>query len=393
MRQRLTPSTVNKAQAAPGAERTIIWDQTLPGFGLMVTAAGHKSFVCQYRANGRSRRYTINGVLALADARKEALGVLGKAAKGSDPLAARQRAAAEATNTLRAVAEEYLARDGKRLRSAGNRKRLFERYIYPTLGSRQIDSIRRRDVVKLLDRVETQNGPAQADYVLAVIRKLFNWHAARVDEFNTPIVRGMARTKPRERQRRRILTDDELRAVWTAAESTEGPFGFFVRFVLLTATRRNEAARMGRDELSGGDWLIPGARHKSKLDFLLPLSGAATTLLGSVPVIGRKYVFTTDGKRPLGGFSKYKREFDRVCGANGWTIHDLRRTSRSLMSRAGVDPDHAERALGHVVAGIRGTYDVHQYRDEKQRALEALAVQIDRIVNPQPNVVPIRTAR
>jgi integrase len=83
-----------------------------------------------------------------------------------------------------------------------------------------------------------------ADRVLAYIRKIMNWHATRSDDFRSPIVRGMARTKPKERKRTRILDDDELRAVWRAAESFEGPFGYFVRYVLLTLTRRNEAARI-----------------------------------------------------------------------------------------------------------------------------------------------------
>ena len=76
----------------------------------------------------------------------------------------------------------------------------------------------------------------------------------------------------------------------------------------------------------------------------------------------------------------------------GWTLHDLRRTARSLMSRAGVDADHAERALGHVIAGVRGVYDRHEFKEEKRRAFEALAAQIERIINPQENVVPLRTA-
>ena len=73
-----------------------------------------------------------------------------------------------------------------------------------------------------------------------------------------------------------------------------------------------------------------------------------------------------------------------------WTIHDLRRTARSLMTQAGIVPDHAERALGHVIAGVRGVYDRHHYRDEKRKAFDALAAQVDRILNPMPNVVPIR---
>jgi integrase len=73
-----------------------------------------------------------------------------------------------------------------------------------------------------------------------------------------------------------------------------------------------------------------------------------------------------------------------------WTIHDLRRTARSLMTRAGVSPDHAERALGHVIGGVRGVYDRHAYFEEKREAFEALAAQIQRVLDPRPNVVPMR---
>jgi integrase len=76
-------------------------------------------------------------------------------------------------------------------------------------------------------------------------------------------------------------------------------------------------------------------------------------------------------RRPFGGFSKAKREFDRACGITGWTLHDLRRTARSLMSRAGVSADHAERCLGHKIGGVRATYDRHEFYDEKQQAFES----------------------
>ena len=171
-------------------------------------------------------------------------------------------------------------------------------------------------------------------------------------------------------------------------------FARLVQLIMLTATRRNEAARLRREELSGDEWIIPAARYKGRQDMLVPLTPAAMAVLGKVPVLrqGKGYVFTTDGDRALGGFSKFKRDFDRRCGVTDWTLHDLRRTARSLMSRAGVSPDHAERALGHVLPGIRGVYDVHEYRDEKRRAFEALAGQIERILNLQENVVPLRSA-
>jgi integrase len=105
------------------------------------------------------------------------------------------------------------------------------------------------------------------------------------------------------------------------------------------------------------------------------------------------FVFTM-GTKALNGFSKYKREFDNACGVKGWTLHDLRRTARSLMSRAGISPDVAERCLAHTIGGVRGTYDRHEYLEEKRRAFEALAAQIERIVNPPgANVVPIGRQR
>jgi integrase len=119
-----------------------------------------------------------------------------------------------------------------------------------------------------------------------------------------------------------------------------------------------------------------------------------------VPKISKNgLVFTTDGKRPLGGFSKFKRAFDAkvltelrkensAAELPRWTLHDLRRTARSLMSRAGVPSDHAERCLGHVLPGIRGTYDRHEYINEKRHAFEALASLVDLIaIPPASNVV------
>jgi integrase len=397
MRTKLTPSFIAKAKADLGAERTIYWDETMPGFGLVVTAGGHRSFVVQYRISSRSRRLALKRGLKLAEARKEAHAVLGAVAKGYDPLAERRKAEAAAGSTVRTIAEEYLTREAKHLRSIEQRRAILERLIYPKFGSRQITDVRRGEIVRLLDRIEDQNGPVMADQALAALRRLMTWHAGRSDEFRSPIVRGMTRTKPKERARQRVLSDDELRAVWKTAEAMQNPFGHLVRFILLTAARRNEAARMRREELSGNDWLIPAARHKSKRDFLLPLSATALALLKSVPIIGRHkdngHIFTGDGRRPIGGFSKFKRNFDERCGVTGWTLHDLRRTARTLMSRAGIAPDHAERACGHVIPGIRGTYDVHGYYDEKGRAFEALAVQIERIVNPQENVVSLRAAQ
>jgi integrase len=175
---------------------------------------------------------------------------------------------------------------------------------------------------------------------------------------------------------------------------------------LLTATRRTEAAAMRRSEVSGDEWTVPPERYKTGLELVVPLSPAARAVLEKVPRIGKSgFVFTTDGTHPVAGFSKFKRAFDVKVLAElrkqdpqanplpNWTLHDLRRTARSLMSRAGIASDHAERCLGHVIGGVRGTYDRHAYYEEKKRAFEALASLVERIVNPAANVVALAEGR
>jgi integrase len=395
MRAKLTEAFVEKTKAATDAERTIFWDTEIRGFGLVVTSAGHRSFVVQYRVGRRSRRMSFKSGLSLADARREAKAALGAVAKDRDPLAERRKIEATAEGTLRIIAETYLAREKKSLRSIGQRRAVLERVVYPRLGARQINEITRTDIVRLLDKVEDGSGPVAADMTLAIVRRLFTWYASRSDTFCSPIVRGMSRSKPRERRRKRVLSDDELRSVWKAAESSQNAFGFLLRFLLITATRRNEAARMRRSEIVDISWTIPAERHKSKENFLLPLSMTARAFLNEVPIIGHRNdgpVFTTDGKVPIAGFSKFKKTFDKRCPIAPWRMHDLRRTARSLMSRAGVSPDHAERATGHVIPGIRGTYDLFEYFDEKLAALEALALQIERILQPPENIVALRAS-
>jgi integrase len=379
----------------PGAARYEVPDPGARGLSVVVFPSGKRSFIVRYRIGGKQKKLTLAGGIKLTDARKDAADAMFEVSRGRDPSeakkATKQKAAAAAADTVKAVCEEYLKREGKRLRTVKQRQRSLERLVYPALGHRQIDMVKRSEVIRLLDKIEDENGARMADDVLAVLRRIMNWHAARSDEFRSPIVRGMARTKSEERARSRILNDDELRKVWKAATAAEGPFPALVRFLLLTTARRKEAAAMARQELDGADWTLPASRNKTKLDLVRPLSQAAQAVLAKQPCIdGCAFVFTTNGTNPISGFSKFKRKFDKTCGVSDWTLHDLRRTARSLMSRAGVNSDHAERCLGHKIGGVRETYDRHKFYAEKKVAFEMLAAQIERIVDPQPNVVSLR---
>ena len=191
------------------------------------------------------------------------------------------------------------------------------------------------------------------------------------------------------------MTDDELRSVWRAAEEDKTtPFGNYVKFVLLTACRRSEAAGLTRSELidDGTGWLIPASRYKIKCDTVIPLSAAAQKIVASMPELaGGDFIFSRDGSRPLHDFHNRKQSLDAISGVKNYTLHDLRRTSRTLLSRAGVRPDIGEMCLGHVVGGIRGRYDKFQFREEKRDAFEKLAALIEGIVGGV--VVPMTKAR
>jgi integrase len=386
---RLTDIAIRNLKA--GTARREIPDSGQRGLYLVVQPTGAKVFAVRYRFAGKPRKLTLTAGISLAAARREAADALYEVERGNDPGTIKQRAReaqrAAAADTLEAVCGEFFKRDGAKLRSARDWQRDLERLVYPSLGQRPIADIRRKEIVRLLDRIEDTNGAAQADTVLAIVRRVMNWHAARDDDFRSPIVRGMRRRKPSEHTRARVLTDDEIRAVWRAADGMPGPFGHYCKFLLLTAARRNEAAHMQWSEIVGQDWVLPGSRNKVKADLKRPLSAAALAVLTKTPrVAGSDFVFSADGRR-LGGMTRRKKEIDAASGVAGWQLHDLRRTARSLMSRAGVPSEHAERCLGHTIGGVEGVYNRHDYRDEMLVAHENLATLLGQIVDPQPNVV------
>jgi integrase len=390
--RKLTSDFVKHAVVQGDAERAFYWDEKLPGFGLMVTESGHRSWVVQYRAHHRTRRITINSVLSLEDARKQARDLLGQVARGGDPAAERRKAVDAEHNALRAVIAEYFEREGNRLRSAAKRRAMLERLVVPRLGAWSVYDIRRSNIQRLLDEIEDQSGKATAHLVLAFLRKIFTWYASRADDFQSPFVRGMARLKAADSQRDRVLSDDEIRALWLAAEKFQAPWGQYIRLLFLTACRRREISDLRWSEVNG-DLVIPGSRVKGGHDLVVPLSAAARAILAEAPQIeGCDYVFTNDGFGPINSFSKGKAAFDRACGVKDWRLHDLRRTARTLLSRAAVNTDIAERCLGHIIKGVRATYDHHEFRDEKLLAFEKLATIVEQIVRPQENVVVLRGA-
>jgi len=352
MNKPLTTIAIDKLR--PRVTRYEVQDDGQRGLLLVVFPSGKKSFVVRYRFGGMQRKLTLGG-LSLAAARKAAAAALYEVHEGRDPAEAKKATQAKATTikaeTVQWCCEQYLKREGDKLRTADVRVRAFERLVYPAIGDVPLLALRRSQVVKLLDHIQDTCGDRKADLVLAYLRRAFNWHASRVDDFSSPIVKGMGRYNGKERERSRVLTDDELRKIWLATEPDQAanPYHALVRLLLLTGARRNEARLLPWSEIGGTDWKLPAARNKTKLELIRPLSKAAQAVLHGLPRIGDgPLVFSYDGRRPM-ELAKPKAKLDAACGLSNWVLHDLRRTARTLMSRAGVNADIAERALGHVI--------------------------------------------
>jgi integrase len=420
------PPKGNKLHYFSGA--TLQGKKAPSGFAVRVTAAGTKSFVWFHRVDGTGYLETLGrwdanqggGTLTVRDAivRADKLAKDVRNGRREDPRPERTRRLQDGDKpvdgNVSGLLDTYIARYLKagKLRSAGMIEAQLERLVKPKLGKLGIYELRRSHVSRMLDEIADENGPRMADLVLAYVRKAFNWYEVNGhdDDFTSPVVRGMARLKPSDRERERVLADDEIRDVWAALDTITEPacFPAYVKTLLLTATRRSEGADLSTTELEGEIWTIPAARYKTKLDHVIPLSAPARELIATAapdkPAKNAHFVFsTTAGAKPFSGFSKAKTELDRAIAdireragrppMENWTLHDLRRTARTLLARAGVRDDIAERCLGHVIKGVEKVYNRYAYLEEKRAAFEALAALVSRILNPTANVEELASRR
>ena len=358
-------------------------DPELAGHYIRVRPTGKRVFCVVARdPNGKQVWHTIGGadLYNVAEAREAARDAIKAIKTGGNR---------NGVETFETVASEWIKRhvEARGLISGADIKGYLSRTLIPAWGGREFTSIRRSDVAKILDDVEDKNGVVSADRALAVIRGICNWYATRHDDYCSPVVRGMRRTNPKARARSRILEDDELRALWTAAEAS-GVFGALVRIALLTGQRREKIISMKWEDIVDGEWRIPALDRERSTAGALGLPPEALNILYAQPrFASNPHIFAGIGRNAIGSTSYRKAKLDKQAGVFGWTLHDLRRTARSLMSRAGVRPDIAERVLGHAIKGVEGVYDRHSYREEKAHALVALASLIENITSPPADKV------
>jgi integrase len=424
MAKGLTVAAVERLKPDP-SKRLEVPDGLLPGLYFVVQPSGARSWAVRYRHASKPRKLTLGPypALDLGTARDRARDALQAVALGRDPGAEKQDARRAARDEqpdrdlFASVVETFLERHARaktKERSAEQAEQILRKHVIPAWGDRRIQDITRRDVIELLDNIVDAGKPALANQTLVYIRKLYNWALDRSIVDMSPCIRI---APPAEKvSRDRVLSDEELRLVWKAAERTGWPFGPLVKLLILTAQRRDEVAGARRRELheDGTLWSIPGTRTKNSQAQDVPLSEPAQAIIRNLPRIGRaEFLFTTTGETPVSGYSNAKERLDATmlaiareeAEARGdnpdevriepWRLHDHRRTAASGMARLGIPVHVIEAVLNHrsgQISGVAAVYNRHSYLPEKRRALEAWANFVLSIVEDRPasNVVALR---
>jgi integrase len=198
--------------------------------------------------------------------------------------------------------------------------------------------------------------------------------------------------KPKaESPRDRFLDMDEVKWVYATADMLGYPLAGYLKMLFLTGQRRTEVGMMHWEDLNleAGAWTLRSADTKAARAHLVPLPPQAVAILKATPRLGG-YVWTTDGKRYLSGYTHVKARLDGLLAAQGarpkaWTLHDIRRSVATHMVRLGVSETIVGRVLNHAAQGVTAkVYALHSYEPEKRSALTRWAAEIERAVGGKP---------
>ena len=421
LRRTLTKLVVERTALDPKRD-LFVWDSKVPAFGVRIYPSGKRVYVFQYRTKARQQRRVaigLHGPLTIEVAREVAADLYEAVRKGRDPADEQKKAARRIPDTIEAVIDEFMVRymAGKQRAESyiGDTRATFDNHVLPRWRGRDINSIKRRDVIELLDAIVDAGKPIAANRTLAAIRKLFNWALQRGIIEATPV--ALVEMPGAERKRERTLAADEIRAVWASASGLGYPFDPFFKMALATGQRREEIAHMRWADIDEAErtWTLSSEMTKAGRTHIVPLSPLAMEMLGEAKETARllhgepengkpaTYVFTTRGDRPISGYSKAKARLDKAVAAarqtedglpalDPWTIHDLRRTVGTGLGKLGTSRFIIGRVLNHADRTVTGIYDRHEYLEEKRRALDAWGTYLGNLIGPPSgNVVPIRS--
>jgi len=236
---RLTHRAIGPLTA--GRWLTDYWDEGLPGFGVRAHHSGRKTFIVRYNAEGGKRRMTLgtHPTMSLADARARAREILGAVAGGEDPQV--ERRVEKNAETFAELAAEYMERHAKRKKRRWREdERIIKVDLLPGWRHKKARGISRRDVGDLLDGIVERGSPIMANRIKALISKVFNFGISREIVDNNPCFGVPMPAKARQRDR--VLSEEEILAVWNALNQEEPIMAATFKMRLLTAQRGGRGA-------------------------------------------------------------------------------------------------------------------------------------------------------
>ena len=371
------------------ADQTDYWDETVPGFGMRVSKGGTRTWVVMYRYNGTKRRMKIGTYpnKSLADARDEARNALRLAEDGKDP-AGDKRQLKIRMDTVADLAIVYIEQHAKRnKRSWKKDEQILNREVLPVIGRMRVTDVQKSDVRRVLAPIIDRGAPIRANHTLEIVRKMYNWH---IQENDAPIINPAAGiTKPgKSNSRTRYLSDDEFKAFWKALTperlGVRGVAAF--QLIALTMQREMEVLRMRWKDIDWKEstWTIPENHAKNELEHVVPLGKFSMRCLRMLKRLSRRgetYVFPSEFLREKQQVDTHVRrvfvekriiKIREAAELIDVTIHDLRRSGTTYMSKLKVPQHIKKKLLNHVKrnkADVTDIYDRFEYLEEKREAM------------------------
>lgn len=383
---RLTKRSVDSLETK--AADYFVWDETLAGFGVRVMPSGAKTYQCQYRKGGRTRRVSLgrHGVLTVDEARKLAKELLGRVAKGENP--AEEISRNRRVPTVAALCERFFETHAKERCKPTTQKeyrRALDLFIIPAIGNFKIVDVQRSDVAELHHSMRDK--PYQANRVLGVLSKMFNlaevW-GTRADGSNP--CRHVS--KYPEKKRERFLSQIELArlgAALTAMEQEQTKEGLSCfqaaayRLLILTGCRLGEIQKLKWEYITPDMILLPDSKTGARR---IPLPPRAREVLDDLPrdpenpyiiqghVVGQ---YITDLQHPW-------QRVRKRAGLEGVRIHDLRHTYASNAVSQGLSIQMVGKLLGHSQIQTTMRY-AHLAEDPIRAAAEQISHSLGDAIN------------
>lgn len=360
--RRLTDIAVRNAEPRP--VQYTLWDGST-GFGLRVSPGGTKTWTVVY---GRERRRVTIGRYPLIDlktAREEAKKHLAKVALG-------QHRPSDTTTLAELIELFFKVRctpQNNKPSTIREYRRIFNRHLTPHF-DRKLADLTHAKINRIIDDLAAT--PIEANHAFVALRMLFRFARQRRLIEHDPLDGMSLPFTPKSRDR--VLNEDELLKVWSAAAAFPFPFGAIVQLLILTGQRVGEIAGLRWSWIDEHEMTItlPAAITKNSAQHTFPFGEMTKAVLDRIPRQSEFLFPSLECTAAYVGYNKAKGRLDEVCPLPHWTLHDLRRTFSTMHARIGTPPHVTEALLNHKMgtrSPIQRIYDRHTYLPEMRAAM------------------------